>query len=283
MKRITITEQQNNNSFTLHDNDIGTILRSFTGFEYADVKESIDDVAGDYGSTYITSKFGRRRFSISGDLVGSDVFLKRRTLSTALRQTGIIKLVKFTTYDDLDLQCEAEVVKQVNPYNHKVHTFLIEMVAPDWRFYSQEEIMQQLGVTVVPGGTDIPFEEIPVSIDATPPAGTEVTNIIINEGNEVTDPILKLYGPGTTFIMENITTGDTLTLSATIVEGDEVEINVKERTVIKNGVTNLYPDLTGDFWSLAPGENELRFFVNSGDEVGITKLEVIFRHAYSGI
>lgn len=281
MKIITITEQQDGNAFTFYDNSLGTILRAFEGFEYADVRESIDDVAGPYGSTYITSKFGRRRISISGDLVSSDVFTLRQSLSKALRQTGIMKLVKFTTYDDLNLQCEAEVVKVTNPYTHKVHSFLIEMIAPDWRFYSQELMSQDVGQTLVVGGTSIPAT-IPMGFPVPSDPETEINNIINNMGNEVTDPVFTIHGPGTNFTIGNITTGEEFVLTTVLTNTDEVVIDVKARTIVKNGTDNLYTDFSGDFWSLIPGENELRFLVDSGLTTE-TNLNLSFRYAYSGI
>lgn len=283
MKQVTITEQLNGDYFTLYDNALGTILREFDGLDYATVKESIDDVAGPFGSVYITSKHGKRIVNIKGDLLGADVFANRRLLVRALRQTGVIKLVKFTSYDDLELQFEAEVTKYLNQYNHKVHTFMIELTAPDWRLYSQEEVMQTMGVTSVNGGANIPFETIPVDIDATPPTGTESTNILINDGDEATDPVFTIYGPGTGFTIENNTSGKSIILSSTLVGGDMVVIDVKAGTIVKNGTDNLYPDFTGDFWQLLPGENELRFFVDADAEIGVTQLTVAYRHAYNGI
>ncbi len=51
---------------------------------------------------------------------------------------------------------------------------------------------------------------------------------------------------------------------------------------VNHGTVNLYPDITGEFWSLVPGENELRFSVSSGADLN-TLLEVSFRDAYGGI
>ncbi len=120
---LTVTEQLDNNSFSFYDNKFGTIMRSFEGFEYASVRDSIDDVAGEYGAVYITSKHGRRVVSWGGDLlsdVNYTVFQRRMLLSKALRQTGMMKLIKFTTYDGLELQFEAEITKYLNAYNHSV-------------------------------------------------------------------------------------------------------------------------------------------------------------------
>lgn len=281
MKTFTIIEQKDWNFFTFYDNKLDTILREFEGFEYASVQESIDDVAGPYGSVYITSKFGKRQVAIQGDLLGVDVFSKRRLLSKALRQTGVMKLIKFTTYDDLNLQFEGEIVKVLNPYTHKIHSYLIEIVAPDWRFYSQDLSSFDVGQTIVSGGASIPAT-IPLAIASSVADATDVSNIITNNGNEVTDPIITITGPGNGFLVRNETTGQEFNLDYELVGGDEVVIDVKRRTVVLNGITNIYPSITGEFWSLVPGQNELRFLVSAGLTVD-TNLNISFRDAYSGI
>lgn len=282
MKQITIIEQADNNFYTLQDSGGKTLLRDFEGFEFADIRNSIDNVAGDYGAVYVNSKYGRRRMAIRGDIVASDVYEQRRLLNRSLRQTGVIKLLKFTTYDDLLLQCEAEVAKVLNPYTHKVHTFMLEFIAPDWRFYSQTLRSYDIGQTLVRGGASIPTA-IPMSIASPTSIETEFMNIINNQGNEKSDPIISIAGPGTGFLVGNVTTDQEFELDTTLIEGDTVEIDVKARTVIKNGITNLYSSFSGDFWSVIPGDNELRFLVDSGHELGTTNLNVAFRDAYNGL
>jgi len=282
MKRITITEQSDNNSFTLYDNNLGSILREFEGFEFADVKYSIDDVAGPYGSTYITSKFGRRRLSLKGDLVGNNIFENRRLLFKALRQTGLMKLFTFTTYDDLNLQFEGEVVRMINPYTHKIHEYLIEIIAPDWRFYSQTLKSFDMSQTVIQGGAAIPAI-IPMSIPLNTDPETQVNNIVTNEGSEITDPIFTITGPGTGFTIRNETLDKEIVLSTVLADNTEqIIIDVKNRTVETEIGGNIYPDLTGEFWSLIPGENELRFFVGTGLTPD-TNLNISYRDAYGGI
>jgi len=281
MKLLTITEQQDGDAFTFYDNALGTILRGFEGFEYSTVRESIDDVAGPYGSTYITSKFGRRRVAITGDLISDDVFSLRRDLVKALRQTGTMKLVTFTTYDDLNLQFEGEVVKVANPYTHKTHTFLIEIIAPDWRFYSQEETTANILLSFVRGGAEIPAT-IPMAITENINTDVDLTEVVINEGSEMTDPIFTISGPGTDIIVRNETTEQEFTINTTLVTDDVLVIDVKNRTVVLNGTDNYYPFIDGDFWSLVPGENEIRFFAD-GFEIDVTALQITYRHAYGGI
>lgn len=281
MKTITIIEQQDGNYFTFYDNNLGSILREFEGFEYGIVDESIDDVSGPYGSVYVNSKFNKRQVAIKGDLVSSDVFALRRQLVKALRQTGVIKLFKFTTYDDLQLQFEAEITKVVNPYTHMIHEFLIEAIAPDWRFYSQELKTVDIVVAFVKGGATIPAT-IPMAITENINSDTTETDIIDNLGSEVTDPIFMISGPADNVVVRNNTTGEEFTISQALVEGDELVVDVKNRTVVFNGVTNWYQYFTGDFWSLVPGENEIRFFVD-GFVLDQTNLSITYRDAYGGI
>lgn len=282
MKQLTIIEQRDNNEFTFYDNYLGTILRKFDGFEYATVVDSIDDISGPYGAAYVNSKFGKRQVTIEGDLVDEDVYAMRRLLSKAIRQTGVMKLWKFTTYDDLNLQFECEITKVTNPYTHQVHTFQIQAIAPDWRFYSQDLHTFDISQTLVRGGLSIP-SDMPMSFSSPSSNDTAVSNIVENAGNEDTDPIFTITGPGTNFIISNITAGKTFTLSRTLSDSDVVVIDVKERTAILNGVTNVYDDLDGDFWSLVPGENEIRFLIESGIDVSLTNLNISYRDAYSGI
>lgn len=284
IKQITISDQVNTaKRFTFYDFDAdsGTILRRFEGFEYSSVRESIDDVAGAAGAVYVNSKFGRRRMGITGDLIGTDVFANRRVLVTALRQTGVMKLLEFTTYDDLELQCEVEVLKYDNPYTHEVHTFLIEMVAPDYRFYSQELFSFNIDKTVLQGGASIPTS-MPMSLALYSSPDSDLDRILTSNGTESTEPIFTITGPGTGFTVGNTTSDKEFVLDLTLVGGDTVEVDVKNKTVIKNGVTNVYPDFSGDFWSIEPGENELRFFIESGSDAD-SMLNISYRDAYAGI
>lgn len=256
-------------------------MRKFEGFEYSSVRESIDDVAGTAGSVYINSKFGRRRMGITGDLIGASVFANRRVLVTALRQTGTMKLLKFTTYDDLELQCEVEVVKYANPYTHEIHTYLIEMIAPDYRFYSQELFSFNIDKTVLQGGAAIPAT-IPMSLVLDSNPESDLNKFVTTNGTESTDPIFTITGPGTGFTVGNTTSDKEFVLDLVLSDGDTVEVDVKNKTVIKNGVTNVYTDFSGDFWTLEPGENELRFFIASGSTTE-SMLNISYRDAYAGI
>jgi len=281
MKVLQIIDQVNDDNFTFYDNANGTILRDFEGFEYPSVRDVIEDVSGIGGAKYLNSKFGRRTVSWGGDLISSNVFSLRRDMISVLRQQGTMKLIKFTTYDDLNLQFEAEIVKVLNPYNHKVHTFLIEAVAPDWRFYSQTEKTLDTITTFVTGGGSIPTA-VPMSLLTVLDEYQAVNQFAVNDGNEATDPILTIYGPGTDFIIGNQTTGKSMEINTTISGDEYIEIDVKERTVKLNGLSNIYDSFNGDFFNLEPGTNQLEFTIQSGIDES-TRLHVSWRDAYNGI
>ena len=258
MKILKVTNPTDGKSFTFYDNANSVILREFEGFEYAEVRNVIEDISGKQSAIYITSKFGRRRISWEGDLVSSDVFTLRRTMLAAMRQTAELKLIEFTTYDDLELRCEAEIVKVLNPYNHKVHTFLIEAICPDWRFYSQTEHEND---------------------------SDEASQTINNAGNEMTDPAFRIYGPLTEVTINNLMTSESLTITldeySGLSDGEYIDVNVKERTVKLDDDTSIYSDFDGEFFSLIPGNNTLQFSTVGGN--GNTSLKTTWRDAWNGI
>lgn len=257
MLEITIIDQVTLEEFTFYNVGEKSILRQFEGFEYADVVNSIDLVAGERSAVYVNSKFGKRSLSIIGDLVGSDVFATRRELLAVLRQTGRPKLVKITTYDNLELQFEAEVVKFSAPYNHQVHSFLIEMVAPDWRFYSQTLHTQEIA--------------------------RNTSEVVENAGNEATCPIFRINGPITTAAITNLNNTQEMAITHTLLEGEYIDIDCANQTVTDNEGTEVYSSLdnTPDFISLDPGENTIQFADSGGGAT--TNLEVIFRDSYNGV
>lgn len=274
MKQISLIN--GSKSFTWYDNANGTILREYEGFEFPQTIPLFENIPGKQGSFYAGSKFGQRRLAWVGDVVGENRYSLRRQMLTPTNQ-GTLKTLKFTTFDDLELQTEVEIVQVRNPYTGKVHTFNFEAIAPDYRFYSQELIALSTAPTVSVGGVALPTV---LPIDFSNVVGVPKLQAD-NDGDESTPPIFIITGPGTNFVLQNITTGEVLNINTTIGSGEQVTINVKERTVFL-GNTNIYGLVSGTFWELQAGENEIHFNAQSG--VGAnTLLEVDYRHAYKGV
>ncbi len=247
MKSISITETVKNKTFTITGNQIGEL----EGWEYPSVISAIDDIPSDIGALYVNSKFGRRRFSILG-FIREMTYENKVLMSMALRQTGSLKLVKFKTLDDLELQTYAEVLSVDYKYRKLATSFLIELVSPDPRFYSQELY-----------DTEIKDNE---------------TISITNLGDEVTCPKFKISGAGTFWKVTNTTSGKSLSINRELNGTDYVEIDCQDKSVLLNGSISVFSDFDGDFFNLEPGANQIKLEVTGG---GVSSLLNVFhRDAY---
>lgn len=273
MKSLTIID--GSNEFVFNSNTDGTTLKSFTGFEYPSTRPVIEDIPARDGSIYITSRFGRRRLSWSGVVTDDNVFTKRRSALASMNQGGL-KTLKFTTYDDIELQAQIEVLNIVMPYTHRVSEFLVEVVAPDYRFYSQALVSSSTGVTSTGGGMPVPAA-IPAPIGGTTTAPLSVTN----SGTTTTYPIITITGPGTNFSVSNIDTGETFQLNLTLTSGESVVIDTLARTAYK-GNQNVFGSFVGDWLSLQTGVNRITFNAQTGS-TGSTQVSIQHRHAYLGL
>lgn len=247
MKALSIT----NGSDTL------TVLQdqmtSLEGFEYPSVKSVLDDVFGYVGAVYVTSGHGSRRLSLiiyQKDMCGDD----RRTMLKVLRQNGQQKLLKFTTLDDLALQTYVEILTVKHPYNGIVKPFMLEMIAADFRFFSQD------------------LTTVDILANA--------TGSISNAGTAKTSPVYTITGPGTDISVINNDTTDTF-LIGDLGASDEVEVDALNHTVKLNSVID-FSFFSGTFFDLDSGSNSITFSVPSGSTAN-TKLEIAYRNAYNGV
>jgi hypothetical protein len=91
-------------------------------------------------------------------------------------------------------------------------------------------------------------------------AGGEQT--FTNAGDSSVYPVLTIYGPITTPVATNVTTGAALALTAlTVADGQYVTIDTWAKTVLINGVTDGYAYFDASLstmWSLAAGANVCR-------------------------
>jgi hypothetical protein len=276
MKSITLIDESKNLSFSWYDNGSGSILRQPEGFEYPETNSSIEPIPSRRGAHFAASNFTTRRLSWSGDLFGSDVFTVRRSMVSPANQ-GELKLLKFTTYDDLLLQCYVTVDKISNPYSHSVHTYLIEAIAPDWRFYSQTIKSKTIPETVIDGGSPIPS---PISMQLLTVEG--VDNIFTNEGNEDTYPVITITGPGTNFTIGNGANNQAFTLNTTLLAGETIIVDCLNATVTDQAGNNLYSIFDGDFIAIEPGDNPFFFSADSGI-TNDSSLKIDYRDAYRGL
>lgn len=276
MQSITISDGTNSFSF---DNVVasGAVIDSYSGFEYGEVVEVMDLLPNRSGSLYIDSDFSSRLLTWSGHLMSDSPFTQRRDLQKVLKQ-GQLLTITFTTYDSLQLQTEGYVRKLRLPYSNQFHQYLIEFVCPDHRFKSQTLTTDTTAPTTQTGGTALPTA-LPLSFSAvsgTPPLTLD------NQGTESAYPTFLVYGAGTTFTVQNQTTGESFVLSLSLNAGEYITVDVENRTVVQSNGQNQYGSFSGDFFDLEPGENIIYFNATSGTDAN-TLLSVSFRDSYRGV
>ena len=100
------------------------------------------------------------------------------------------------------------------------------------------------------------------------------------EGNRPTPPVFIIHGPVTDPRILNDTYSKEMVFSPIVLSStDTLVVDVKNRTVKLNGVTNRRNTLQAPTWfDLAPGQNTLRFRAGSSDPAAF--LEVQYRPAW---
>ena len=87
---------------------------------------------------------------------------------------------------------------------------------------------------------------------------------IVNAGNFITQPTLRLDGPLTNVTLTNETTGESLVITYTLGSGEYLLVDFAAKTVLLNGTASRYYAKSGTWWALRPGSNSIRFAASSG-------------------
>ncbi len=165
------------------------------------------------------------------------------------------------------------------------HILIVELVASDPAIYTDALSSDSLTVFAPSGGLTYPVT-YPKAYGA---GGSGAGTILNNTGDWETWPTLKINGPSTGTltnpIVENITTGKKIELNAnggvSIGVGQQliVETHPLRRSILFSTGASRYGRLSdaSEFWSLEPGNNELRFR-GSGTTTGAT-VDVEWRSA----
>lgn len=132
-------------------------------------------------------------------------------------------------------------------------TVLFKAWDPLWRATSDIVTEYQLGTTAAF------FPIFPLRL-----ASSEVfvDTTITNDGDAVQWPVWTLTGPGSSIVLQNLTTAESLVLSTVLGVGETITIDTQPgvKTVVKNDGSNLWPDVDAMsvLWGLAEGANAVR-------------------------
>jgi hypothetical protein len=109
-----------------------------------------------------------------------------------------------------------------------------------------------------------------------------------NSGNIETPVIIYFYGEVVNPVIQNLTTEEDIIINQTVNDGDILIINTafgeKSAMILSGGVyTNAfeYVDPDSIFWKLAPGDNTLKYTVNS--EGANAQCRIYYYHRFSGV
>lgn len=134
----------------------------------------------------------------------------------------------------------------------------LSFIAGDPRVYTQELHEETIEPTASTGFTS-PMTG-PIVQEGT---GEDVT--ITNDGDTDSPPVLRVYGPCSNPVIQNITTGQSIVFAGLAIgDGDYLEIDTIERTVFLNGDEEAdryayYDAANSDMWRVEPGDNQIRF------------------------
>lgn len=262
----------------------GFLISRLEGFDFPEIDIDIVSRGSWHGARLGRYKYDRRIMSIEIEIWGSnasDFETKRRQLELALRLTGGLKTVKFTTRQGLNLQFDAILNSKFSaPYKKgAVITCIarVEFVAPYPFLVAQSAQTPELPI-FEGGGFAIPFD-IPLDMSNTE---SETSIFVTNNGNAIAFPTIRIYGIIENPSIINNTTGEGISITYTL-EGvdDYIDIDLYNRTAVLNGATNIKQHVTGDWFALMAGSNELRLTASSSGTGA--RAVVTFRDSYLGI
>lgn len=194
------------------------------------------------------------------------------------------KILGFTLADGSVRQIPAffsPYVGSISPQDTTKTTIQVTCQTELEYFVSSEDFSAEIGVQNLGGFSvpfDVPFDMSKLDDDSYSEAAGNII-VINNRGNAEYYPTLKIEGPLDQISVINDTVNQHIEYAGELQGGDELVIDMYERTAILNGITNVLADVSGDWWYLDPGNNSIRLLAGAGN--GSAK--ICYRYAYRGI
>lgn len=260
-------------------------IKGVTGLGAADIRTSSFLFSGRHGGLITDQLYGFRNVSITG-VVGSNTStpLEHRQDRTALLASlpiGSTIPIYITVFSGETYRIDCNVVDVKLEYHQggRMSDFLIQLTAGDPYFYSTDGGDEQSAVVariIDSGGYVTPYI-LPVEWDS----GGAPT-IVVNSGDANYYPLITLNDEALNPSITNNATGETFGLELSMLDGDEVVIDMYNRTVTLNG-SDILGNKTEDsiWWALVPGDNPIALNSDTaGDTVTAT---LTWRNGVAGI
>lgn len=207
-----------------------------------DVRADDYDIAREEGVLIPEMHVGRKTLRFSGDVSGSSLSNARANFDNLMKS-----LFRWKKSEKLELSFFDDRIKEVflNKLSYdpesagQLHKFDISFLAekPTWRYISRLRKSQVIASS-------------PTSFN------------LIYHGTFESKPIIYFIADQavdiSSCLLENMTTGESLTFTGTVTVGNTLKVDCDLKTVENNGVSSLayFP---GDFLKLVPGTNYLKF------------------------
>lgn len=261
----------------------GYLIKKLAGFDFPQVRVGVIDRGNYHGARFSNAYYGRRVMSVDGEIIGSspeDYELKRRAMEEALCLYDGVKQLNITTKSGLLLKADVVVNSQFEaPYEAGKAIrgeFRIELVAPYPFLKSLDENNEEILILNSGGGA------IPMAIPFSLALGSEVSEPIENLGNGHAFPTVRIHGTIENPSLINQTSGKTLSITYDLAtDGDYIDLDFYNRTALLNGTTNVMQYVSGEWWTLAPGENSIKLTVASAGSAAKAAFE--WNDSYLGV
>lgn len=245
------------------------IITGVTGLGAADIRTSSFLFSGRPGGMVTDQLLGFRNISVTGK-IGSmtDTRLQHQLDRQALMDAlpiGTTFPVYITNFAGSTYRIDCNLIDLKVEYNRRGHMsdFLIQLTAGDPYFYSTDGGDEQSAniARVVEGGYVTPYV-LPVVWEA----GGSPT-IVTNNGDANYYPVVTLLDEALNPVITNLATGESFGLNLSMLDGDEVIIDMYNRTVTLNGA-DILGNKTDDsvWWALLPGDNPLMLETDTSDD-----------------
>lgn len=239
------------------------------------------DLAGVRGMKYVRSLARKRQITLEFLVFvdnESDYFAKRADILDACqKEDGEQELTLTIGGVNYLINCVAEPPEISWPH-YPYFTVQAQFVAYDPTIYSATT--NSYSGIAVPGGGGATF---PLTFPITFTTQNTGTVNVNNSGNTESYPLITLNNLLTSPTITNVTTGESFGLNASFTTGDSVIIDMKNRTVIKNGTTPLLTSIVdgSTWWSLDPGSSTIR--INTGSSADTGTMTISWSDAYGAV
>jgi hypothetical protein len=268
-------------SLTFNDNS-NYFVNGFSGLEMPPTRVASYDLAGENFGRFVSSFYGKRRWSLDGAVVGSsqsDLIDKRDALQSALDAINGEITVKFTLANDRAVQIDAVLVSlsfAPRPGVINAADFQVQFESAYPFLLAQVEKSHVISLATGGGGT-VPPPTMPMELSF----GQGGSVVAGNDGNAICHPTVRINGPVATPALKNATTGKELQFNITLLSGEYLDVDFKAKTIVDNQGVNRYSAKSGEWWYLNPGSNTVQFVANTYDASALVNF--YWRPAWLGL